>query len=81
MNGERQTLNARPNRREFISLWSSLPRVASVSYEEVMTLLENQMLWGPGLGRIDIHLLASTLIPETYSGPWTVFCGRPLTNS
>jgi predicted nucleic acid-binding protein len=51
-----------PNRREFISLWSSLPRVASVSFEEAMTLLENQMLWGRGLGWIDIHLLASTLI-------------------
>jgi hypothetical protein len=51
-----------PNRREFISLWSSLPRVASVSFEEAMTLLENQMLWGKRLGWIDIHLLASTLI-------------------
>jgi hypothetical protein len=51
-----------PNRQEFLVLWSSLPRVESVSFNEAMALLENRMLWGRGLGWIDIHLLASTLV-------------------
>jgi predicted nucleic acid-binding protein len=54
-----------PNRQEFLALWSSLPRVASVSFEDAMTLLENRMLWGRGLGWTDIHLLASTLVCRT----------------
>lgn len=31
---------------------------------EVMRLLENRTLWGKGLGWIDVHLLASTLISD-----------------
>jgi predicted nucleic acid-binding protein len=54
-----------PNRQEFIALWLNLPRVADVSSEEAMALLENRMLWGRGLGWTDIHLLASTLVCKT----------------
>jgi predicted nucleic acid-binding protein len=54
-----------PNRQEFLALWLNLPRVAGVSFEEAMALLENRMLWGRGLGWIDIHLLASTLVSNT----------------
>lgn len=54
-----------PNRREFLSLWLALPRVADVSFEEALALLENRMLWGRGLGWTDIHLLAATLVCRT----------------
>ena len=54
-----------PNRQEFLALWFSLSRVADVTSEEAMALLENRMLWGRGLGWIDIHLLASTLVSGT----------------
>ena len=40
----------------------SLPRIESVSFDEAMALLEHRMLWDRGLGWIDIHLLASTLV-------------------
>ena len=54
-----------PNRQEFLALWLSLPRVNSVSFEEAITLLENKMLWGRGLGWTDIHLLATALVSRT----------------
>ena len=54
-----------PNRQEFLSLWLALPRVAEVSFEEALSLLENRMLWGRGLGWTDIHLLASVLVSRT----------------
>jgi predicted nucleic acid-binding protein len=54
-----------PNRQEFLALWLSLPRVASVSFEEAMAFLENRTLWGRGLGWTDLQLLASALISRT----------------
>jgi len=54
-----------PNRREFLALWLALPRLANVSFEEAMALLENRMLWGRGLGWTDIQLLASALVSRT----------------
>jgi predicted nucleic acid-binding protein len=54
-----------PNRQELLALWLSLPRVTSVSFEEAITLLENKMLWGRGLGWTDIHLLATALVSRT----------------
>jgi predicted nucleic acid-binding protein len=54
-----------PNRQEFLTLWFTLSRVADVSFEEAMAFLENRMLWARGLGWIDIHLLASTLVSGT----------------
>jgi predicted nucleic acid-binding protein len=54
-----------PDRQELLSLWLSLPRVANVSFEEALALLENRMLWGRGLGWTDIQLLASALVSRT----------------
>jgi predicted nucleic acid-binding protein len=59
-----------PNRQEFLALWLSLPRVASVSFEEAMGLLEKRTLWGRGLGWTDLQLLASALISRTML--WTL---------
>ena len=54
-----------PNRQEFLTLWLTLPRVANVSFEEAMALLENRKLWSQGLGWTDIQLLASTLVSRS----------------
>jgi predicted nucleic acid-binding protein len=59
-----------PNRQEFLALWLSLPRVASVSFEEAMGLLEKRTLWKRGLGWTDLQLLASALISRTLL--WTL---------
>jgi len=59
-----------PNRQEFLSLWLALPRVANVSFEEALALLENRMLWGKGLGWTDIQILASTLVTGTMLWTW-----------
>jgi hypothetical protein len=53
------------NRQEFLFLLSALPRATEVSFEEALSLLENRMLWGRGLGWMDIHLLASVLVSRT----------------
>jgi predicted nucleic acid-binding protein len=54
-----------PNRQEFLSLWLSLPRLADVSFEEAIGLVENRKLWSRGLGWTDVHLLAATLVSRT----------------
>jgi predicted nucleic acid-binding protein len=54
-----------PNRKEFLGLCFTLPRIANVSFEEAMALLENRILWGRGLGWTDIQLLASILVSGT----------------
>jgi predicted nucleic acid-binding protein len=51
-----------PNRREFLSLLLTLPRVDEVHFEEALGLVEASRLWGRGLGWTDIHLLASALV-------------------
>jgi predicted nucleic acid-binding protein len=54
-----------PNRQKLLTLWLALPRVADVSFEEAMALVENKKLWGRGLGWTDVHLLAATLVSRT----------------
>ena len=53
-----------PNRREFLSLWSALPRAVEISSAEALVLLENRRLWGRGLGWTDIQLLGSALVSK-----------------
>jgi predicted nucleic acid-binding protein len=50
------------NRTEILKLLSELPLVAIASNEEVMHMIEKQKLAGKGLGWIDVHLLASSLL-------------------
>jgi predicted nucleic acid-binding protein len=54
-----------PNRQNLLALWLALPRVADVTFEEAMALVENKKLWGRGLGWTDVHLLAATLVSRT----------------
>jgi predicted nucleic acid-binding protein len=41
---------------------SALPVAAPAADSDVLALIENRKLWGRGLGWIDMHLLASTLL-------------------
>lgn len=49
-------------REEILGLLAALPRAEMAENEEVLRLLEANRLYGKGLGWIDVHLLASTLL-------------------
>lgn len=58
------------NREEILSMLKALPEAHRVEYEEVLSFLEARRLYGRGLGWVDAHLLASTLL--TGCGLWTL---------
>ncbi len=58
------------NRRAILSLLSSLPMVEMIDNEEVLLFIEKKKLMGKGLGLIDVHLLAATLLSEV--SLWTL---------
>ena len=41
-----------------------LPTTPTIEYEELLTFIETHKLFGRGLGWIDVHLLASTLLQQ-----------------
>jgi predicted nucleic acid-binding protein len=47
----------------------ALPEAHLVEHEEVMSFLEAHRLYGQGIGSVDVHLLASTLLAR--SAIWT----------
>jgi len=50
------------NRKEILSLLHSLPEVQRVEDDEILFFIEQHSLAGRGLGQIDVHLLASSMI-------------------
>jgi hypothetical protein len=58
------------NRAEILSLLRALPMALHTEHEEVMRFIENYHLMGKGLGYIDIHLLASSVL--TVVPLWTL---------
>ena len=58
------------NRSEILSLLNALPKADFLDDEEVLLFIEKNNLMGKGLGLIDIHLLASTILNE--AALWTV---------
>jgi predicted nucleic acid-binding protein len=50
------------NRVEVLGLAQSLPRLAAATDEETLFFIEKQQLMGRGIGYIDAHLLAATVI-------------------
>ncbi len=52
-------------RLEVIHLLRSLPHAVSATDAEVLTLIENQRLFGTGIGYVDAQLLASTLLTSS----------------
>jgi hypothetical protein len=52
-------------RDEVLALLSALPSVRTAQHDEVLGLLDANRLFGRGLGWVDVHLLASTLLTRT----------------
>ncbi len=52
------------NRSEILALLQALPMSTQAEHEDVMQFIENYRLMGKGLGYIDMHLLASSLLAE-----------------
>ena len=50
------------NRDEILHLLNALSLTLSVTHEEVLEFISSRQLFGRGLGYIDIHLLASSLV-------------------
>ena len=50
------------HRDEILGLLSQLPQATVATDVEVLTLIENQRLSGLGIGYVDAHLLAATLL-------------------
>ncbi|OHB75981.1 MAG: ribonuclease [Planctomycetes bacterium RBG_16_59_8] len=50
------------NRREILDLLGRLPQSVAASDNDVLTTIEGRKLWGKGIGLVDAHLLASSLL-------------------
>lgn len=57
-------------RAEVLGLLGNLPTATSATGAEVLTLIESQRLFGLGIGYVDAHLLAGTLLTAD-AGFWT----------
>jgi predicted nucleic acid-binding protein len=66
--GELACSNLR-NRAEILGLLRSLPRLATATEEEALFLIEDRHLMGRGIGYIDVHPLAATLLGSAHL--WT----------
>ncbi len=62
------------HRDEILFLLAALPTVTLADHDEVMTFIEHNGLMGAGIGWIDAHLLASTILADVTL--WTL--DRPL---
>jgi predicted nucleic acid-binding protein len=58
------------NRQEILSTLRALPEVRIAEHDEVLRFLEARRLHGRGIGWVDAHLLASTLL--TGCSLWTL---------
>jgi predicted nucleic acid-binding protein len=54
------------NRREILELLQTLPGIAAAEHNEVLHLVEARHLHGRGIGWVDAHLLASTLVSQSF---------------
>lgn len=50
------------NRAVILSLLAALPSVKAAGHDEAVQLVSDRKLHGKGLGWVDVHLLASTLL-------------------
>ncbi len=58
------------NRNEIISLLQSLPMAPTIEFDEFLFFIDQNHLMGKGVGFVDVHLLASSLL--TGVPLWTV---------
>ncbi len=70
VNGELALATLR-NRTEILNLLDHLPQAVLASDIEVRQLVEAEQLFGQGIGFIDAHLLASTLLTQNSTTLWT----------
>ena len=57
------------NRKEIISLLQTLPLAQIAEEDEILHFIETKRIFGSGIGLIDAHLLASTLLSR--ASLWT----------
>jgi len=57
-------------RTEILSMLKALPEPHLLEHEEVLNFIESRRLYGSGIGWVDAHLLASTLL--TGCALWTL---------
>jgi predicted nucleic acid-binding protein len=50
------------NRKEIISLLQALPQTLVAEHDEILAFIEHKKPMGIGIGLIDVHLLASSLL-------------------
>lgn len=50
------------NRKEIISLLQTLPQAQVVEQPELLTFIERRKLYAAGIGFVDVHLLAASLV-------------------
>jgi predicted nucleic acid-binding protein len=62
------------NRQEILGSLKALPETRIAEHEEILSFLDARHLHGQGLGWVDVHLLASTIL--TGCTLWTL--DRPL---
>jgi predicted nucleic acid-binding protein len=58
-------LGSLPERDATIGALRALPEIAQARHAEVMAFLENEELYGAGIGYVDLHLLAAARIADT----------------
>ncbi len=52
------------NRKEIISLLKVLPQVQTAESDEILQFIDSKRLFNTGLGFVDVHLLASSLLTK-----------------
>ncbi|CAM4258889.1 Ribonuclease VapC [Bordetella tumbae] len=57
-------LGSLSNRDVILSSLMALPQVKAATFEEALHLLHHAELYGLGIGYVDLHLLASTLMTD-----------------
>lgn len=58
-------LGSLPRRQETVGALQALPAITTASTDEAMAFLQNEKLFGMGIGYVDLHLLAAVrLEPE-----------------
>ncbi len=63
-------LGSLPRRKEIVESLIALPQIAVATHGEVMAFLNNERLFGIGIGFVDLHLLAATRL-ATGTPLWT----------
>lgn len=50
------------HRLQILALLKNLPHVSEATHDEALTFMDNKQLMGRGIGFVDVHLLAATVL-------------------